>query len=365
MVDMEHRNSPVNPRLSLLRREIEQTVLKPFRSHGWSADIVRETDCADCIEIAAERESVATRIAVLYSSATSNETYRELANRVDHIFFNGQPYMLDSFASGVTVPVEPLGDFFPFLVNLNKQVEPDRSPPVIPRKTAAVRRLTAETPLEAVIARLQQFTSETLAAKLVERRAEMEDIPLPREATTAKASGIACSMRNALDYLVPTSRDRLNRSVLSLYYGTIALAQTEMLASPLGPIDLDQVEGMTRRGHGLYALAVPGGGFADLRVGVVASGFLPQWMDFLRHDTSDYPRKRPRSPGESRSGTCGHGLFASRSVRVHARDRRPLRRGIRRATWMGRGRLRPRSQREEAWTERDGKEGGQYLWTIS
>ena len=144
---MEDQSTSANPRLGLLRREVEQTVLKPLRSHGWSADIVREVDHHDCIEIAAKRGAVATRIAVLYSSSgISNASYRELSHKVDRIFFSGQPYMLDSFARGVAVPVEPLGDFFPFLVDLNKQVEPDRSPPTTTRRTTTVRRLTAENP---------------------------------------------------------------------------------------------------------------------------------------------------------------------------------------------------------------------------
>jgi len=80
-----------------------------------------------------------------------------------------------------------------------------------------------------------------------------------------------------------------------LYYGTMALAQAEMLASPSGPTDLDEVEDMTKFGHGLYALPTPEGGFADLQVGVLARGFFPKWMESLEHDTSGYPQKRPRS----------------------------------------------------------------------
>ena len=274
-------------------------MLKSFRFHGWSAEIVREVDLDDCIEIAAQRGAVATRIAVLYSSSgISNARYRELSNEVARIFFNGQPYMLDSFAKGVTVPVEPLGDFFPFLVDLNRQVDPDRSPPVIPRRPVTVRRLTAENPLEAVIARLQQFRSKTLARRLVEKRAETEAIALAPEAIASKAIGIAYSMRGALDYVVSTPRDALNRRVLGLYYGTMAFAQAEMLASPSGPIDLDEVERMTRYGHGLYALPMPQGGFANLHVGVLASGFFPQWMKSIGHDTSGYPGRRPRSAAD-------------------------------------------------------------------
>ena len=69
---MEHRVSPANPRLDILRREVEEKLLIPFRSHGWSAEIVSEVDRHDCIEIAANRDAVATRIAVLYSSGISN-----------------------------------------------------------------------------------------------------------------------------------------------------------------------------------------------------------------------------------------------------------------------------------------------------
>lgn len=296
VLKMENQSRLKNPRLDLLRRDVEQSVLKPFRSHGWSANIMREINHDDCIEITAVKGSVNTRIAVLYSSSgISNAQYRELSKRVDHIFFNGRPYMSDSFARGATVPVEPLGDFFPFLVNLNKQLQPDRSPFVVPCKATIARQLTAENPLDAVITRLQQFRSVNLAAKLVERRAAIEGISISRESIISKATGIAYSMHNALDYLMSTSSDKLNRRVLGLYYGTMALAQAEMFASPLGPIDLDEVEGITKRGHGLFTLAMPNGGFADLRVGVLATGFLPQWMSFLEHDTSSYPKKRPQS----------------------------------------------------------------------
>lgn len=314
---MDDRVSQANPRLEILRREVDQKVLKPFRSHGWSAQIVRETDGHDCIEVAAKRGAVTTRIAVLYSgSGISKSDYGVLSNRVQRIFFNGQLYMPESFASGAAVPIEPLGDFFPYLVHLNKQVEPDRSPPVIPRGSATVRRLTAENLAEAILARLQQFTSATLAAKLVVRRAAAEEIVLASDAIEAKATGIAFSMRSALDYFIATPREALIKRVLGLYYGTIALAQAEMLASPSGPFDLDQVEGMTKQGHGLYALAGPEDGFADLRVGVLATGFLPQWMSFLGHDTALYPRRKPISAADLDNISAGmacslRDLFAS------------------------------------------------------
>ena len=165
-------------------------MLKPFRSHDWSAEIVLEVDRHDCIEIAASREGVATRIAVLYSSSEiSNSHYSELSNRVDRIFLRGQPHRQDVLPGHGAVPVDSLDTFFAFLVDLSKQLQPDRSPAPVRRERPKVRRLTAENPLDAVIARLQQFTSETLARKLVERRAEAESIPLPSAAAETNGHG--------------------------------------------------------------------------------------------------------------------------------------------------------------------------------
>ncbi len=292
---MNDRVAPANPRLDILRQEVEEKVLTPFQLHGWAARIMREVDGHDCIEVAAEKDAMSTRIAVLYSSSgISYSDYGTLSQRVERIFFRGQSYMFDSFAGGATVPVGPLGDFFPYLVELNKQAAPDRSKAAIPRRAVTLRRLTAENPLEAVTARLQQFTSENLARKLVDRRAESEGIDLSRETVAAKSTGIAYSMQSAQDYLVSTPGEALSRRVLGLYYGTMALAQAEMLASPSGPTDLDKVEAMTRNGHGLYTLPAPHGGFADLRVGVLNNGFFPQWMKFLEYDIARYPNKRPR-----------------------------------------------------------------------
>ena len=360
VADMEDRERAANPRLDILRPEVEEKVLNPFRLHGWSAKIEREFYQDDCIEIAARRDGVTTRIAVLYSSSgISNARYKELSKEVARIFFSGQPYMLDCFARDVAVPVEPLRAFFPFLVDLNKMVEPDCSQPANShRPPKKVLRLTAENPLDAVIARLQQFTSTTLARKLVERRAETEGCSLQCEVICSKATGIAYSMRGALDYIVSTPRDALNRRVLGLYYGTMALAQAEMLASPSGPTDLDKVEKMTLNGHGLYTWPMEQDGFADLYVGVVKNGFFPEWMKFLGHDTSGYTCKRPRSKGAfkkvSADMVCSlQDLFASMpeisDLFAEVFDGPPQ---------LGFGRLRPASQRGNVWVGRDSKEGG-------
>jgi len=305
-----------NPRIAILRRDVERVILQPFRSHGWTAEIAQEHDYQSSLEVVASKGAKTVRIAVLYSTATDNAFYKSLEQRVQHIFFNGQPYMLDSFARGISVPVEPLGDFFPFFVALNKQVEPDRTPAVRSKPKMGIRRITDENPLDGILARLQQFTSVNLAGKLVEQRASHEGVTLTHDQVTSKAAGIAYAMRSALDYIGFSPTDKLNKRILGLYYGTIAFAFAEMLASPSGPSDLDEVEEMTKQGHGLYALPGIHGGFADVHVGVLATGFLPQWLAFLGQDTSTFPKRKPRSASDLDAVPGGmsctlQGLFAS------------------------------------------------------
>ncbi|MGK2741167.1 YaaC family protein [Tepidicaulis sp. LMO-SS28] len=288
-----------NPRLDILRREVEQTVIKPFLSHGWKAAIKCEVDRGSYLEVEVERETVKVCFAVLYSSSEiSNAEYKAIESRVSHIFFQGQPYKLESFTRDVEIPVESLDDFFPFLVSLNKQLEPDKSPSALPHRTKSVRRLVAENPIEAVTARLQQFTSVHLAEKLVKRRFENEHLSVESDTIKSKAKGVAYSLRSALNYFSHTPGEALNKRVLELYYGSIAFAQAEMLAAPHGPADLDEVEGMTKFGHGLYTLPGSENGFADFNVGVLATGFLPRWLSFLGQDVSEYPKQKPKSIGD-------------------------------------------------------------------
>lgn len=281
-----------NPRLDILREEVERDMFSPMRTHGWSVNIVAEHDAHSSLEFEAKKGEHLIRLAVLYSTGTENQHYKLLEKRVERIFFRGQAYMLESFAQGVRIPVESIADFFPYLVELNKQSEPDRSSSKPPQKLR-VRRITEENPLEGIFMRLGQFTSINLAVKLVQRRANDAAVELSAQDVRTKAEGIAYSMRNALDYVTSSATEKLNKRILGLYYGTMAFAFAEMLAKPTGPNSLDVIEGMTRQGHGLYTYAESG--FNELRVGVLAEGFMTRWLDMLGHDTAGFPRRKAKS----------------------------------------------------------------------
>jgi hypothetical protein len=291
--------------MSILREAADQQLVKPFRTHGWDAAVSSEDTSGEYLIVEAKKAAVTRRVALLYTSATDNRHYKALDATVDHIFTNGALYHIESFTRGIAKPVTPVGDFFPVLVAWNKELAPDTHKPLPPARPRRVRHITGENPLAGIWSRLDQFSSVTLAEKLITRRAAEESVVLTPDAIRKKAEGIAFAMRNASDYFRGTPFESLNKRILSLYYGSMALAFAEMLASPQGPADLDEVEGMTKYGHGLYVLASGTGDFGGLRVGVIASGFFPRWAAFLGHDTTAYPKEKAKSPSDLEKKPAG------------------------------------------------------------
>jgi hypothetical protein len=70
-----------------------------------------------------------------------------------------------------------------------------------------------------------------------------------------------------------------------------------MLASPDGPSSLDEVENMTKFGHGLYTFdSIDNNSFEGFVVGVMSNGFFKKWVEFLGADVSAFPAKKPKTP---------------------------------------------------------------------
>jgi hypothetical protein len=291
---------PTNtPQQGKVPNHVEQRVLKLFEVHGWVVTVVA---VGSCTKLSATRESVSVQIAVLSSgTAISNAECQVLIQHNYRVFYDEPLRLLGTTAPPVTISAEPLSEFFPYLVTLNKQIEPDKSPPVTAARPKIVKRLVAESPLQSVLSRLEQFRSSNLAEKVVTRRAAVAGESLTPDQTKTKGLGIAYLMRNALDYAFASQTDQLNKRVVSLYYGSMALAQAEMLAAPSGPNDLDEIEKMTKFGHGLYTVPQPEGGFAAFEVGIQATGFLSHWAKFLGKDVSRYPAKKAKSIQELQS----------------------------------------------------------------
>jgi hypothetical protein len=285
-------------RMKILREAADQQLLKPFRTHGWEASVSLENTAGEYLIVEARKAAITRRVALLYTSATDNSHYKALDAAVDHIFTNGALYHIERFTHGITKQVMPIGEFFPVLVTWNKELAPDTHKPLPPSRPRRVRQITGENPLAGIWSRLDQFASVMLAEKMITLRATEESVVLTPDAIRKKAEGVAFAMRNASDYFRGVPFESLNKRILTLYYGSMALAFAEMLASPQGPGDLDEVEGITKYGHGLYVLPSGTGDFGGLNVGVITSGFFPRWAEFLGHDISAYPKEKAKSQSD-------------------------------------------------------------------
>jgi hypothetical protein len=282
-------------RMAILRSAADQQIVKPFRTHDWVAEITDAKDDGEYLVISATKGNVTRRVALLYSSATDNRYYKRLETEVDRIFTNGELYRIESFAYGLKNPVVPVDQFFPVLIGWNKELHPGTKRAALKPRPLSVHSIKAENPLLSIWARLDQFASTNLAEKMIKRRAKDQAIEISDETVVTKGIGVAFALRNASDYFRAVPFESLNKRILSLYYGGLALSFAEMLASPKGPADLDEIEGYTKFGHGFYTLGTELRGFSELGVGIIATGFLPRWVDFLGHDVSGYPREKAKS----------------------------------------------------------------------
>ena len=237
--------------------------------------------------MAAERGGSRHRFALLYTSATANGVYRSLERQVETIFFNGEPYMVESFTQGVTGPVHPASEFPSVLLKWNETSGDGKFAPVasdaapISATPPRHRFLLSEQPIEAIWLRLRQLQSITLSKKLVLERAKREGVTFDDSVAQTKAEGIAYALRNATDYYNASNNRNVSQRILNLYYGSMSFAFAEMLARPSGAKTLNEIENSTKQGHGLYTVDGAEEGLGGLIVGALPSGFFPAWMKVL------------------------------------------------------------------------------------
>ena len=145
--------------MAILRSAADQQIVKPFQTHGWSAEITDAKDDGEYLVITAVKSGVTRRVALLYSSATDNKFYKKLDSEVDRTFTNGELYHPESFAYGLKKPVVPVDQFFPVLVAWNKELHPETTHPSPRPRPSKVHLIKAENPLVGIWARLDQFAS--------------------------------------------------------------------------------------------------------------------------------------------------------------------------------------------------------------
>jgi hypothetical protein len=292
----------VEARLKMLMKNAEESIISIFVKHHWKCEVTGSYPNGEYLIIQVEKGGVKFSLAFLYSCATANSVYKSLDNQVDLIVLNGSFYHLESYAYGISTEVVELKSLQKYIVQWNSSASDGKislggqEKPVFKPKEFN-NHVQSEQPINQIWSRIRQFKTKGLAEKLVLQRCKKSGVELSDEVIKAKASGLAFCIQNGCDYFEAASKQKLNQRVVSLYYGAIAFASAEMLASDKGPTSLQQVEDMTKFGHGLYTYDSLGDNkFEGFIVGALSNGFFKQWVEFLGCDVSLFPSKKPRKP---------------------------------------------------------------------
>ena len=289
-------------RLKILEGDVKRDIIAPFSLHNWKCTIDGQFPNGEYIVVTIKKANVGFKIALLYSCATANEIYKVLDKTVDLIVINGSFYHLDSYAYGIETDVIEKSDIQSYIIKWNSFASdgkisvggPDK-PKIKPREFSSY--IQSESPINQIWSRIRQFKTKGLARKLVIERYSSEKKDISNEEMDQKAEGIAFCIQNGCDYFEAAGNQKLNQRVVSLYYGGIAFASAEMLASPNGPSSLEEVEGMTKYGHGLYTFdSIDNNSFEGFIVGALSNGFFRKWVEFLGSDVSIFSTKKPTKP---------------------------------------------------------------------
>ena len=287
-------------RLGILKADAQRDIIEPFNIHNWEGVIEGSFPNGEYVVVTLKKSDAEFKVALLYSCATANGIYKVLDRTVDLIVLNSGFYHLESYAYGIATEVIEKSSIQSYIIKWNAEVTDGKissggpeKPKLKPREFTSY--VQSENPINQIWARIKQFKTKGLAKKLVVERYVFFGETCSREAIDSKAEGIAFCIQNGCDYFEAASKQKLNQRVVSLYYGGIAFASAEMLASPTGPSTLEEVESMTKYGHGLYTFdSIDDNSFEGFVVGVLSNGFYKNWMDFLGFDTSSFPSKKPK-----------------------------------------------------------------------
>ena len=104
----------VQMRKAILAKDCIKDLVRPLRDAGWSVAVGEPDERALFVRIVATAEDERKlRVALLYSCATGNEIYRQLASDSDVILYRGAPYHQSQYAYGLSIHVGPVAGWRP------------------------------------------------------------------------------------------------------------------------------------------------------------------------------------------------------------------------------------------------------------
>lgn len=100
-------------RKAILSEDCIKDLVRPLRDAGWNVEVSEPDEQALYVTVLASADGQRLGAALLYSCATDNSIYRQLAKSCDAILYRGAPYHQEQFALGIGVHVGPVTGWQP------------------------------------------------------------------------------------------------------------------------------------------------------------------------------------------------------------------------------------------------------------
>ncbi len=100
-------------RKAILAEDCISDLVRPLRDAGWSVDVDEPEQSGLYMTLRASSGSTKFGLALLYSCATANETYKMLAKDAEAILYRGAPYHQEQYAYGLDIHVGPVTGWQP------------------------------------------------------------------------------------------------------------------------------------------------------------------------------------------------------------------------------------------------------------
>ncbi|KAF3982702.1 MAG: hypothetical protein HFP81_10115 [Methylococcales symbiont of Hymedesmia sp. n. MRB-2018] len=291
-------------RLEILEASAKRDIIVPFEKHNWECFIDGKFPNGEYIVIKLKKSYAEFKIGFLYTCATANGIYKVLDQTVDLIVLDSEFYHLESYAYGIKTEIIEKSSIQSYLIKWNSLISDGKISSGGPEKPRIKAKeftsyIQSENPIKQIWSRIRQFRTKGLSKKLVIERYTLKGLSYSNDVIQSKAEGLAFCIQNGCDYFQAANEQKLNQRIVSLYYGAIAFASAEMLASPDGSKSLAEVESMTKFGHGLYTFdSIDDNSFEGFVVGVLSNGFFKKWAEFLGADVSLFPAKKPKKASD-------------------------------------------------------------------
>lgn len=159
--------------------------------------------------------------------------------------------------------------------------------------------MTAENPLQQIWMMIKSLRSLSVCKSMLE--AKYAKNPQSEDVLISKAHGVSFLIQNACDYFEVATTNNLTQRLLNLYYGTLSFVEAEILVNSNAFKSLDDIEHITKQGHGLYSVSNEVKNVGEIGVGVLGQGrgLFPAWLDSRGKSIDKFPVKKANTISDS------------------------------------------------------------------